>query len=322
MALTFGEFRELIAPYSGRAGRCASDPSVRLFARQVMELLLNSGAEGSVMEVRAVACDGMVSLPPEVEVPLKVKVNNRVTEVWDHAATFHSGNIDSDKCLSWGEAFIEDGNRTPLDYAFPKCGALIAIQGNCKEDDDCVVYIQGKDTVGKEIYSTWKGEQITGVKFQVEKGKLKYSEIEFGQVTSVVKSKSNGYVSAYAVHSTTKRILRFLADWAPSEEKPSRRRYRLLNRSWPERAELSILCSVRLKDNYTDQEVTLFDNSLAVMLAAQSWQGEINNDSQTADYKGKRMDNILEREAGNKKKSGTPADIYFPMSGGSIKNCC
>lgn len=322
MALTFREFREIVAPFSGRAGGlCASSPKVAVFARDVMHLLLFNGASEAIREVKLIACDGLISLPPEVEVPLKAKVNYNSIEVRDHAATFHSQSANCDSWPAAERVLAEDGNRTPLDHAFPKCGAFIAVQAHCQEEN-CFVQVQGKDISGREVYTMFRGEHVTGVKFELEKGKIKYSDVEFGEITSVQKSETSGYVSAFAVSAQTQKILRFVADWSPSEINPSRRRCRLVATGCPNPAEISVLCRIRLKDRYSDGEITLFDNSIAIMLAAQRLQAEKNNDLQTANYKNQAVQDMLDHETGYKKKPGTPADIYFPMSGGSVKNIC
>lgn len=317
MGITFAAFREIVAPYAGRAGRSSSDPAVSLFARQVMEYLLHSGSGDAIREVRLCAYRGYLSLPPEVETPLKAKINERTTQLWSHWATFHSA-VSEGQCMPVGNVLAEEGNRTPLANALPRTGCVLGVLGNCAEKN-AFVTIQGKDLTGKEVYTMFRGERVVGERLEIEEGQIRYGQVQFGEVTAVLKSKTNGYVTLFAINPVTQAICHFLADWAPSEERPSYRRCRLLT-PCGEIVSLTLICRVRLKDNYNDQELTLFDNSLAIMLAAQHVQSEKNNDTQTANYKDGAVGRILEREGSYKKKMGEFVDVVHQLSGGSIKN--
>lgn len=81
-----------------------------------------------------------------------------------------------------------------------------------------------------------------------------------------------------------------------------------------------MLCRVKLRDKYHDNELTFFENNIAIMLAAQHIQSELNDDIQVASYKRTALGDALDKEAGYKKQSGKPLDVYLHTSGGSIKN--
>jgi len=320
MPLTYREFKELIAPYTGRAGKCADNKTTDIFARQVMEYLLYSGSHAGIRKLCILAYRGCVVLPPEVENVLKAKIDHKVAEVWNKWHTFHSVKDDLSDCLPTGQVMMEDGTETPLAYDIPQGGSIVGVMATCKEDGEAFVTVQGKDETGREIYTFHNGEQIVGERFKLEKNIIRYGKVKFATITSVTKSQTNGYVTLHAINKKTKE-LRFLADWAPSETKPSYRKFKIISRDCPSIAHLTLLTRVRIKDTYSDNEITLFENSLAIMLAAQRIQNETNNNPEVANYKREAVEDLLEKEAGYKKTSSSgPMDVYFPLSGGAIRN--
>jgi len=213
----------------------------------------------------------------------------------------------------------EDGSVSPLAYALPRGGSQIGVLAICSEADDAFVLVQGKDPSGRPIHTSCQGETIPGEQFKLVKGQTRYGRVVFGQVTAITKSKTNGYVVLYAIDPVA-QTQQFLADYAPTEEKPLYRVYRILSRDCPPLCHVSMLCRVKLKENYHDNEVTFFENSLAITLAAQRINSEVINDVNTANYKRQATEDILEKEAGYKKLSGGPVDVFHPLSGGAIKN--
>lgn len=319
MPLTFGEIKKLVAPYAGRAGKCADADGVSLFAKQVMEYLLLEGSPEAIRKICILAFRGCLSLPPEIETPLEAKIDRHVANVWNKWLTYHSTDRVSEQCSPIGHILEEDGTQTPLAYGLPEGGSVVGVMGECEESDDAFVIIQGNDPQGRPIFTMFDGEQIAGEKFRIQKNNTRYGQVVWGEITNVLKSRTNGYVNCYAVNPQLK-TQRFLANWSPLEEKPMYRKYRVVSRNCPPIVHITMLARVRLRDNYHDNEVTFFDNSLAILLGAQRIQAEVNIDLQTAAFKKQGVEDILEKEAGYKKKPGGPVDMYFPLSGGSIRN--
>jgi hypothetical protein len=284
-----------------------------------MEYLLFSGSHAGTKRLDICAYKGCVTLPQEVELPIKVRINGRVADVWDKWFSFRSVSEDFEKCYPAGDILLDDGSTTPLAHNIPTGGSIVGIMATCDEDSSADVIVQGNDVTGRQIFTFDKnGNKVTGERFSLTKNQIRYGKVTFGEVTGIVKPVTNGYVTMWAVNpSTDKRT--FLADWSPSDTRPLYRKFRILARECPPIASVSMLARVRLRDTYLDNELTLFDNSLAILLAAQRLQGEINNDVDVANYKRQATEDILEKEAGYKRVSGLPVDIYFPLSGGSIK---
>lgn len=319
--LTFGELKTLVAPYAGRAGKCANASEVGLFARSVLQHLLFEGAEPGIRKVCLIAEAGCFSLPSEVETVLKVRIDRRVGNVLSKWIDYHTVNesFDGQECIPSGQILAEDGELSPLAYSLPPTGSRIGVMGSCNEAEDAFVLVQGKDVTGRHIYTTFRGEQIPGEKFQISHGQIRYGEVTWGQITGITKPKTNGYVQLYAVNLETGER-KFLADWSPVEEKPLYRRFRITHRSCPPFAHISMLCRIKLKDSYHDNEIIFFDNILAVKLAAQRFSAEENNDVQTANYKASAVTNSLEKEGAYKRTNSGPIEVFQALSGGAIKN--
>lgn len=322
MNLLFGEIRQIVAPYAGRAGKAPEDPSVARFAVECMNLLLYEGSYAGIRKIKVQVDRDCVILPPEVETPLKVKIDARSAEVWNRWYSFHSADADLESdpnCFPAARTLIEDGAVTPLAYQLPRGGSPVGLLANCEEGSDVTITLEGKDLTGREIVTHHKGEKINGVKITLANGRIVTSPVTFGLITGVVKPVTKGYVTCLAVNPST-GSKRFLADWAPFETRPLYKVYRLKLADYGTVANLSILARIKLKDSYLDTELTPFDNSIAVSLAAHRLQKENTNDDAGAAYKRSALSDILDKEAGVKGKSGSLLDVFHPLSPGAIKN--
>ena len=319
MPLTFGEIVRDVAQYAGRAGVCATSEEARKFAKQVMQYVLFSGSYSGIRQVDLCAVRGCISLPPEVETPLKVRICDEVANVWNRWTTFNAVTTELDDCPPAERVLAELGNYTPLAHPLPHGGSIIGVEGSCDESPEAYVHVQGADPYGNEIYTMFQGEQIPGERYQIQKGVIRHGQVKFGTIRAVVKSRTDGYAMLYAVDPLS-GSRRFLAAYTPVDEKPLYKAYKLLMPNCPEIIKVSILARVKLKDNYHDNELTMFDNSLAMILAAQRIQAEKNNDVQVAEYKKRAVDDNLNQEAGYKKTANTPIAVFAPLSGRAIKN--
>lgn len=320
--LTYKEFKDIVAPYAGRTGKCDYSKEVDDFAYSVMQNLLYSGSTSANRLICIQAYKGCISLPPEVEVPLKARIDREVVEIWSKWYTMHSGGPDLDKSCEVDDILAEEGSSSPLAYPVPDGGRILAVIANCEESEDAYIDIQGEDVTGKTIYTFVGKEQITGERFYLKKDNAMYGVVPFGKVTGVVKPKTNGYITLFTVDSVNNNptLGQFLADWAPTETKPLYRQFKVIKRSCGPLAQLSMLCRARLKDSYHDNELTLFDNRLAVLLSAQRINSETNEDIETAAYKKSAVEDILEKEAGYKRTTCNKVDVFRGTSAGTVRN--
>lgn len=322
MSLTYREVKETLARFAGTGGLCADNPEVDAFARQVMDYLLLSGSYGNVHKFCFCSVGGCITLPYELETPLKIKVDNIVGTVWDTWCEFHATKFLND-CLPADNSLQEDPNRYPTVYPVPAGGAQIGCLGFCEEDCTARIIVQGRDPTGREIITTHNGEQIVGEYLTIRKGVITYTQTVFGEITGIVKSPTQGYVQLLWIRPNYNQK-GFLADYTPLEEHPSYRRFILkpiCGCSDSSFHKVSVLGRIRLKEKYTDNDFVPFSNRYTLMLAAQAVNSNFNTNPEVAMAFDKQMLNIVERENDYKSvENGKPIEVFIPTSGGAVGN--
>ncbi len=320
MALIYQQAKEELAQYSGRGGRCSTS-DIDNFVRKVFEYLLYSGANQDLREFTFHARNGVFTIPSEIEAIQKVKIDNRVGTSFDKWFEYRSSkHFDEVGCLPAIDAVYEEANYYPTAYSVPDGGAQIATMGTCEEAPDAHIIVAGKDLTGREIFSTHKGQQISGEYLSIKKGTRVVSQITFGEITGIVKSKTKGYTQLFWVKPATRQI-GFLSDYSPLEEVPSYRRYRLSNALNCPNAKISVLARIRLKEAYADTDRIPFETLYTLSLAGQNINAQYNNDLQTAQVKDAAATAMIEKEAGHKKvNNGAAIEFFQATSAGRIRN--
>ena len=175
--LTFGKIRELVAPYAGQAGKCPTSQITAQFARTVMQNLLYEGSPGGIKKLRLCARRGYFALPSEVEVIVQARIGHALTNVWSKWVEYNNTIPFSETDNSYQNVISEDGNNTPLAFPLPLRGSCVGVKATCEESEDSYIIIQGKDTAGVEVYTSYRGEKIYGEKFSFRNGKISYGEV-------------------------------------------------------------------------------------------------------------------------------------------------
>lgn len=314
MPLTFGDARKILAQYAGRGGKASASEDVRLFVHEVLQHMLITGAYGSFRTFKFTAVQGVITLPYELETPLKVKLGAEVGSVWDKWFDFNSRfDLEHDPNCSGPAALREEVNEYATVYDLPSDGSQIGVQCECAEDDEAHIDIIGKDIYGREIHSQHKGESIVGERLSIKQGKLQIGSRVFKQITSVKKSVTKGYVELYWVNSAYERK-GFLSSYAPSETLPSYRRFRLTT-PCPQYTRVEILGRIRLKPYYADSERIPFDNVVLIKTAAQSRNASNNSNDQGAQFKDGYLQDIITRENVYKNSNtGQPLAVTGPTA--------
>ena len=320
MPLTFGEVKTVLAEYSGRGGNCPTAKGVDMFVRQVLEYMLLSGAHGNLRKFCFNAVNGCFTVPYELDVPLKISIDGKVSTVWDKWFEFYtSRTLEGRTCVPASDALFEDPNYYPTVYDLPSGGAQVGTMGTCLEDEDRGLIVQGKDPSGREVITYHKGEQISGEYLSIKKQELHYTQTVFAEITGILKDPTTGYTQLWAVDSLTK-TKRFLADYSPLEEKPSYRRFKLTTKCDPS-VKVSVLGRIRLKSHYADTDFIPFDTMYTLRLAAQAQNSDYNDDIETSAYKDKKMVELINRENNYKRiQNGKPIEVWQNNSAGRIKN--
>lgn len=322
MPVTFGDAKKILAQYAGRGGKCYSEDSeeVDLFAREVLQYMLISGAYGNQRTYCFNAQNGCLTLPYELDVPIKVKIENVAGEVWDRWFQFYpSDSLAGAGCCEANEALSEEPNLYPTVYDLPCEGGHPAVIATACEEPGAQIVIQGLDMSGREIITNHKGTQFYGEVLTLKRGEFRYTEALFSKITGVQKSKTNGYVQLVSYNPTTKRKV-FLADYTPYEENPAYRRYRLQS-PHHHNVKVSILGRIRIKDRYANNEFIPFDNLLAIRLAGQRVHADVIGDVATSQAKDTLLGKVIMQESTYKKPATSqPIEVFPLMSGGAIKN--
>lgn len=319
MPLTFGEAKKTLAQYAGRAGFCASSDEVVNFTRKVLQHLLFKGQYGNLRKFCFCSARGCVTLPPEVEIVEKVAIDGEIGTSWSKWMEYHQGNQLFGR-LCPGNEMYEEANYFSTVYDLPAGGSRVGVIGTCDEDEHAHVLIQGKDPTGRDIFTVHNGQQIHGEYLSIRKGQMHYTNYTFGEITSVLKSLTNGNVQLIWVLPDINQH-GFLADYSPVEEKPSYRRVRITTPNCPSFMKVSVLARIRLREKYADIDLIPFDNLFSLELAAQEIQAEYNSDVQVSAAKEQKLNRMIEEENSYKRvQNGAPIEVYVPLSGGSIKN--
>lgn len=320
MSLTFGQAKEILCEYAGKAGKSKDSPEAAIFTLKVLQYMIISGTNGALRKFTFNAFRGMFTAPYELETPLKVKIDRKTGDVWSKWFDFQSQNdLQGKNCEIAENAIVEDGNYAFTAYGLPDGGARVAVMGTCDEAEDAHIIVQGLDMTGREIFTTHRGKQVTGEYLSIKKGQLIHTSTVFGTITGITKTRTNGYTQLYWL-APTSSIRGFLADYSPIEENPYYRRFRLIN-SHSVVSKVEVLGRIRLKPSYSDNDRIPFDNLFSIQVAGQSVQSQGNNDIQTAQAKDGFMQELLVRENEHKRvTNGQPIEVFKPLSAGSIKN--
>lgn len=321
MRLTWKQAKDFLSQYAGRGALCPTTPDkIDLFVRSVLEYMLISGSYGNIRKFCFCAVKGCITLPYELEVPLKVKIDGQVGSVWDKWFEYHSAkNFEEAGCTPAQDALFEDPNEYPTVYDLPATGAQVGVLGTCYEAEDAHVIIQGVDTSGREVFSVHKGQKISGEYLSIQKGNLRFTSTTFAKITGVVKTKTNGYVELFWVREAFNQK-GFLSDYSPLEERPFYRRIKLRTKC-DNFSKISIIGRIRLKSAYADTDYIPFDTLYTLQLAAQAINASYNDNTENAIAKDGMMTGLINRENAYKKVNvGQPVEVLFTTSGGSIKN--
>ena len=317
-ALTFKDIKLAIAKYCGKAGKCADDDTVSLFALEVLQQLLYKGEYGNLRTWEFFTHSGMITAPLDLELPIKVKIDKTVENVMDKFYNFYS-NTTLDHCVPFEKGLVEDPNRYYTQFDLPPCGANILALPYCKESESANFTISGIDEFDKEIYYPHNGENIKGEYLTITKDCPKYTQTKFKKITGIEKSETNHYVRLYwFIPETGEKGL--LGEYRPKDVHPSFRRFRILGYNCKSWFKVTILGRLRLFDSYSDNDLVPFCNIRAIKLMAQQLQNEDNNELEAAQYKNARIEQTLNDENNYKRTTSQTVDHVHVVSAGNIHN--
>jgi len=316
--ITYQEAKKVLSQYAGRGGKCPNDDEADTFCKKVFQYMLISGQHGNLRKFCFVANKGCITIPYELEAPLKVKIEGRVGTVWNKWFEFYN-YAEMEGCVPSSVSLYEEANEFPTVYDLPNKFCRVGAIATAAEVDDASLIVMGTDPSGREIITNHDGQQITGEHLRLRKGELRYTQTVFGSISSIHKSKTNGYVQLLWVRPEL-NLRGFLSDYSPYEETPSYRRFKLTSKDCGSSVRVSIIGRIRIKNHYGDNEKIPFDNLYALELAGQSINKNYNDDVEMSAAKDKMLQEIITRDNEYKRvQPGSPLDVFYPLSAGSIK---
>lgn len=317
MSITFGQAKATLAQYQGKGGRKPTAEEGDLFTLSVLQYMLYSGSHANLRLFTFNAVNGVFTAPHELETPQKIKIDDAVGNVWSKWYDFYSQNS-----LAGGadaDSLIEDPNDYCTVYDLPPGGARVAVQGMANEECDAHIIVQGRDPTGRDVYTQHDGKEVFGEYLSIKRGTLSVSTVTFGELTGVFKTRTKGYTQLHWV-DTEGTMRQFMADYAPVDEVPRYRRFRLTT-CRQRLVKLSVLGRIRLKPAYSETDIIPFDNLMAIQTAGQSANSGYNGDLQARQAQDGFMQELLSREAEYKRpRNGQPVECFKATSGGAIKN--
>lgn len=340
MIITYGQAKELVAQYAGKAGHCPDESIVDLFVKEVIQELLNRGANGNLRKWVFITENGKFTAPPDLEIPVKVHIGdggrnpNYHHGTYAHTGHAFGGNADSvyDKwyafydqstladCIPWERGIVEENNVVFTAFDIPKGGARLLAVPHCQEDPDAQFIIRGLDEKGKEIFMPHKGDrEFSGEVLTINKDKPKYTQKTFTKITGIQKTTTKHYVRLYAYNPTTQKSS-FLGQYKPTDTNPSFRRFRVVGADCNRCLKVTVLGRVRFCENYHDNDIIPISNIRALKLMAQQLQAEDNDNVEVANYKNQRVEQTITNENFYKRTNQAPIDFFVEVSPSNIKN--
>lgn len=317
MSITFGKAKKLLQPYCGQSGKAFHSKDLDEFTLKVLQYLLITGSPGAEQRFELCSARGYVTLPYELQTPLKMLVNGRVGGVMDRWFEFRSRPNNCDHYLECADLLIEDPNTYFTVYDGPT-EFQVGVKGNLRESDEAYAIVSGVDLTGRPIYTQHKGEQISGEFLQIKCNHLIWSNAYFNKISGFVKTPTNGYVTLYWKDRHGNQG--FLSDYSPVDTAPSYRRFKLNVPNCPDYAKVSIIGRTRLKDHYAENDRIPFETLYNVEVAGQQVKAQSTNQSDLAKTNDSFLRDLVERDAGHKNiNNGKAIEVFYPTSGGTIK---
>lgn len=317
--ITYKEAKQILSRFAGVGGQCAAGDSLDLFCKKVFQYLLITGEFGSLRKFCFHAVKNCFVVPYEIENILKVKIEDSVGTVHNRWYEFHSAG-DIPQCIPAANALYEEPNTFPTVYDLPDNFCRVGVLGTADEDVNAHIIVSGKDPTGREIVTTHQGNQINGEYLRIEKGKIRFTQVVFGQITDILKTKTVGYATLFWLRPEL-NTRGFLSDYSPNETAPAYRKFKITTPNCGPSVKVSVLAKIRIRDHYVDNDFLPFENLYALELAGQSLNSSYNGDVAMFEAKDKTLQDIIGRNNEYKKtNTGNPVDVYMPTSAGAIRN--
>lgn len=321
MILTFKNLLDTVSPYIGRAGTCdIKNPANRLAVTTMLQEYLHRA--GSLRRWNLTTKSNTFTLPKDLAVILKVKINGVVNQPLSSWYEFFDSTSESDKrCLEdqqWATGVIQEVNNYPTIYDHTGGYVIAELSPKCSGKAATTI-IQGLDHNRQSIYTPHKGESIHGEILTLEQGVAKRTTKYFSKITSITKDETDGYVRylSQTVKGTQPTLLSLLA---AKETAAQFRRARIVGSQCQSDScySITVLGRVEVQADYHDNDIIPLTELSGIKTLAQASQSLETNDVASAGFKYQLVDRKVEDSNMYNRSNDNMFDVVFELSGGDI----
>ena len=323
MIITLARARTVVAEFCGKSGKCAETDDVRLFVQEIVQRLLHRGAHGNMRKWSFCLTSACFTAPPDMEVPLKVKVDGFPEHVWSQWYEFFDVHT-ADTCdNSYLPGLYEEVNPYFSIYDLPAGGAKIAAIPLGTEAADASITVQGLDRSGNEVFTIQDGVSIHGEKIPINRALPLFSRTTFTKITGIEKTRTTNYVRLYwQKHDSGGGLLSrgLLGEYRPTDVNPVFRRFRVPAARADCCVKVTVLGRVRELDYYHENDIIPITSIGALKKMAQLIQAERNDNIQVAAFHSSAVGNIIDDENQYYRTGQEPFDYFKDTSPGNNEN--
>lgn len=322
MIITLGQARKAVGEYAGKSGKCPESEDVRLFVMEIVQRLLHRGAHGNLRKWVFCLCNSCFTAPPDMEVPIKVKIDGFPEKVWSKWYEFYDVH-SADLCSTdFQSGIVEEVNPYYTVYDIPTSGARVAAVPLDAEAESAYITIQGLDASGREVFTTCDGCRIHGEKLKISRENPVFSRTTFTKITGIEKSLTCNYVRLYWQEIIAGEITArgLLSEYKPTDTYPSFRRFRVPQANSDCCVKATILGRIRDLDYRHDNDILPITSFAALRRMGQLMHAEQNEKIDVAQYYENGIDKSINDENEYYKAGQDPFDFFFETSPGAIEN--
>lgn len=272
MISTLLEGKTRCAKFVGE-GKSASDPVVVDTINKAIELLITEAhwqiRKSLLAKLRVRTYNKYLALPEWAESVLKIGSAYGAGDTFGQYYEFMDGGpglCDMDYYQST-LSLKDEGDGWPTFFPIGNTARKIVAFSTEIRDVGKTMRVRGHDSLHMDIAPTNPGEEITimrwknGVEGTIDGNMLSQylSTNEFADISSIVKPVTSGYVTLYAIDTTTDQMW-LLGKYGPRETNPGYHRYRILGKSCQNEECVTMLVKVRYVPAYYDSDPLLIQS--------------------------------------------------------------
>jgi hypothetical protein len=320
MLITFGQLFDTVAANLGRSGSCdKNDPAARLRAASLLQEYVHRS--GSLKRWDLTTKNNLVTLPRDIAVILKVRINGESTTAHSKWYEFFDHVKDCAGKEDWAEGVIQEVNTFPTVYDLP-CGGgyiLAELGRRCGNPKGAYIIVQGLNEHGADVYTKYHNEHIHGEKIYLESGVLKRSQTFFSKITAITKVQTDDYIKLYS-QSNKASSPAILSIMTAKETVAEFRRARILDsRCDPaHRYSVTVLGRVNIFSDYHDNDIIPLTELSGIETLSQAKQSLANNNVEVAGLKYQVTDRVIEDSNEYNRNSDVNINMIYELSPGSV----